>query len=110
MEAAVAVATFAVVWLAAGYCDHDRDPAGLRACMDRNRTGSVCGSRELPDAAHDGNVRVPKPERTQPHMVTLIAIAPSAYGLLTAVRTWRPSRLEWPHDQDGPLNRNVFPA
>ena len=42
------------------------------------------------------------------HVVTLIAITLSAYGLLTAVRTWRHSGPEWPQDQDGPLNRNRF--
>ena len=42
------------------------------------------------------------------HVVSLIAIALSAYGFLSAWRTWQHSTAEWLDDQDGPLNRNRF--
>ena len=42
------------------------------------------------------------------HIVSLVAIAFSAFGLLIAVRTWQHAGGGSPADHDGPMNRNKF--
>lgn len=42
------------------------------------------------------------------HIVSLVAIGVSAFGLLSAFRAWQHAGGGAPADQDGPMNRNRF--
>jgi hypothetical protein len=42
------------------------------------------------------------------HIVSIIAIVLSAFGLLSAFRTWQSTGRGEPGEQEGPLNRNRF--
>jgi hypothetical protein len=42
------------------------------------------------------------------HAVSLIAIALTGFGLLSAIRTWQKTGRGVPGEQEGPMNRNRF--